>query len=75
MHEVARCSRSSASGPFLQTMLTAVGALLPIVDPLGSAPVYLQVTTDVEAQSRSALARLVAIHCFLLVGQNRSSGV
>jgi len=52
---------------FLQTVLMVVGALLPIVDPLRSAPVYLQVTADVEAQSRSALARLVAIDCFLLL--------
>lgn len=44
-----------------------VGALLPIVDPLSTAPVYLQVTADVEAQSRSRLARLVAIDCFLLL--------
>lgn len=52
---------------FLQSLLMAVGALLPIVDPLSSAPVYLQMTADVEAQSRSALARLVAIDCFLLL--------
>ena len=26
---------------FLQTVLMVVGALLPIVDPLSSAPVYL----------------------------------
>ena len=52
---------------FLQAVLMMVGALPPIVDPLSSAPVYLQVTADVEAQSRSALARLVAIDCFLLL--------
>ena len=44
-----------------------VGALLHIVDPLSSAPAYLQVTADVEAQLRSALARLVAIDSFLLL--------
>jgi small neutral amino acid transporter SnatA (MarC family) len=43
-----------------------VGALLPIVDPLSSAPVYLQVTADVEAQSRSALLRS-RLSAFLLL--------
>ena len=41
---------------FLRAVLMVVGALLPIVDLLSSAPVYLQVTADVEAQSRTALA-------------------
>ena len=39
---------------FIQAVLMVAGALLPIVDPLSSAPVYLQVTADVEAQSPSA---------------------
>jgi multiple antibiotic resistance protein len=52
---------------FLQTVLIAVGALLPIVDPLGSAPIYMELTGGVEHTSRSPLARLVAVDCFVLL--------
>jgi multiple antibiotic resistance protein len=52
---------------FLQTVLIAVGALLPIVDPLGSAPIYMELTGGIEPASRSPLARQVALDCFVLL--------
>ena len=52
---------------FVQTMLLAVGALLPIVDPLGSALIYRRLTAGVQRNAQPALARLVAFDSFLLL--------
>ena len=52
---------------FVGTILLAVGALLPIVDPLASAPFYLIATADVPPEQRSYMARAVAFNCFLLL--------
>jgi len=52
---------------FAETVLLAVGALLPIVDPLGGAPIYLAMTADVPVGERARLAQLVAINSFLLL--------
>jgi multiple antibiotic resistance protein len=51
----------------LETVLIAVGALLPIVDPLGGAPVYLGMTVGLGAGERAHLAQLVAIYSFVLL--------
>ncbi len=45
----------------------AVGALLPIVDPLGGAPIYLAMTTGLTTAERSRMAKSVAINSFLLL--------
>jgi len=52
---------------FLQTMLLAVGALLPIVDPLGSTPIYQRLTAGLPREAQPALARLVAFDSFVLL--------
>jgi multiple antibiotic resistance protein len=52
---------------FLESILLVVAALLPIVNPLGAAPVYLAKTVDLHASERADLARRVAINCFLLL--------
>jgi len=52
---------------FVSTALIAVGALLPIVDPLGSAPIYLAMTTTLSPAERPRMAKLVAINSFLLL--------
>ena len=55
------------SAEFVHTMLLAVGALLPIVDPLGGALIYQQLTAGVRPEARPALARLVAFDSFVLL--------
>jgi len=60
---------------FLQTVLIAVGALLPIVDPLGSAPIYMELTKGIGPASRSPLARQVALDCFVLLAACAVIGV
>jgi multiple antibiotic resistance protein len=45
----------------------AVGALLPIVDPLGGAPIYLAMTAGLTAEQRCRIAKIVAFNSFLLL--------
>jgi MarC family membrane protein len=52
---------------FAAVIFLAVGALLPIVDPLGGAPIYLAMTTGLEPPQRARMAKAVAINSFLLL--------
>jgi multiple antibiotic resistance protein len=45
----------------------ALGALLPIVDPLGGAPIYLAMTAGLTSAERTRLAKLVAVNSFVLL--------
>ena len=49
--------------------LLIVGAVLPVVNPLGEAPLFLQMTEGVDPRERTRLATLVAVYSFgLLLG-------
>jgi multiple antibiotic resistance protein len=50
-------------GPFL----LVVGSLLPIVNPLGSAPIFLTMTHGSDEATRQKLAVQVAINSFVLL--------
>jgi multiple antibiotic resistance protein len=52
---------------FLETLLLAVAALLPIVNPLGGAPIYLAKTSDLSPDQHAELSRRIAINCFMLL--------
>jgi multiple antibiotic resistance protein len=52
---------------FVEIVLVAVGALLPIVDPLGGAPIYLAATAGLTTEQQRAMARTVAVHSFVLL--------
>jgi len=52
---------------FVKTVLLAVGALLPIVDPLGSAPIYLAMTSGLSPDNRRPMAKAVAVNSFFLL--------
>jgi multiple antibiotic resistance protein len=52
---------------FIKTVLVIVGALLPIVNPVGSAPFFLALTEGADRPTRHALSATVAINSFLLV--------
>jgi multiple antibiotic resistance protein len=52
---------------FAATIFLAVGALLPIVDPLGGAPLYLAMTSGFTPDERGRMAKAVAINSFLLL--------
>lgn len=52
---------------FIEAMLLAIAGLLPVVNPLGAAPVYLAKTVDLTQSEHADLARRVAVNCFLLL--------
>ena len=51
----------------VKAILVVVGAILPIVNPLGSAPMFLAMTHGADTATRSTLALQVAINSFLLL--------
>jgi multiple antibiotic resistance protein len=52
---------------FFETMALAVAALLPIVNPLGGAPIFLAKSEDLSEHDRNGLARDIAINGFILL--------
>jgi multiple antibiotic resistance protein len=52
---------------FIEAVFLAVAALLPIVNPLGGAPIYLAKTVDLSPAQHVDLATRVARNCALLL--------
>jgi multiple antibiotic resistance protein len=52
---------------FGSIVMLALGALLPIVDPLGGAPIYLAMTANLTSAERNRMAKAVAVNSFLLL--------
>jgi multiple antibiotic resistance protein len=52
---------------FLEGVLLVFAALLPIVNPLGAAPVFLAMTRNADAATRAVLARKVTVNSFVLL--------
>ena len=52
---------------YANAVLFTLAALLPIVNPLGSAPIFLSMTADLPGTARRKLAIAVARHAFLLL--------
>jgi multiple antibiotic resistance protein len=52
----------------------AIAALLPIVNPLGSAPIFLSMSADLPSESRRMLSRQVAKNAFLLLSAAMLTG-
>lgn len=50
-----------------KNILLIVGALFPIVNPIGGSPVFLSLTGDYSPQSRRLLAWRVALNSFVLL--------
>jgi multiple antibiotic resistance protein len=61
------CVVKSALSELVASTLLVVGALFPIVNPLGSAPVFLILTRGLSDQARATLARTIAINGFVLI--------
>src|SRR5437764_4394816 len=47
--------------------LLVIGALFPIVDPVGNIPIFLSLTRGLTAHARAALARMVAVNGLILI--------
>ena len=52
---------------FLTALLLVVGGLLPIVNPVGSAPMFLAMTHGADLQTRAVLAVKIAFNTFVLI--------
>lgn len=51
----------------IRAILLVIGAILPIVNPVGSAPMFLAMTHGADSRTRSALAGLIAVNSFVLL--------
>jgi multiple antibiotic resistance protein len=47
--------------------LLIVGALFPIVNPLGNTPIFLSLTRGLTSQGRTVLARMIAFNGLILI--------
>lgn len=50
-----------------ESILVTLAALLPIVNPLGTAPIFLAMSADLPADARRHLATVVARNAFVLL--------
>ena len=58
---------SSDFGQLTSAILLMVGALLPVVNPLGDAPIFLRMTPGCDESTRADLARRIAFYSFILL--------
>jgi multiple antibiotic resistance protein len=54
-------------GQMTGAILLMVGALLPVVNPLGDAPIFLRMTPGCDESTRADLANRIAFYSFLLL--------
>jgi multiple antibiotic resistance protein len=47
--------------------LLIVGALFPIVNPIGNAPIFLSLTRGLSSRGRAVLARMIALNGLILI--------
>jgi multiple antibiotic resistance protein len=52
---------------FIRTALLVIGALFPIVNPLGNVPIFLMLTAGSSMEMRTALARKITLNGFALM--------
>src|SRR5579872_1631423 len=57
----------SAVAELARYTLLIVGALFPIVNPIGSAPLFLTLTRGISRQGRAVLARMIALNGLALI--------
>ena len=48
-------------------ILLIIGALLPVVNPLGDAPIFLRMTPGCDEPTRAMLAKRIAFYSFFMV--------
>ena len=57
-----------------ESILVTLAALLPIVNPLGAAPIFLAMSADLPPAARRHLATVVARNAFLLLAAGMLAG-
>jgi len=56
-----------ALGDLSKYTLLIVGALFPIVNPIGNTPIFLSLTRGLSSHGRSVLARMISLNGLLLI--------
>jgi multiple antibiotic resistance protein len=51
----------------VKSTILILGALFPIVNPLGNSPIFLTMTRDYSSSARALLSRRIALNSFLLL--------
>jgi len=54
-------------GQLTGAILLMIGALLPVVNPLGDAPIFLRMTPGCDESTRADLAKRIAFYSFILL--------
>ena len=54
-------------GALAKYTLLVVGALFPIVNPVGNTPIFLSLTRGLSAQGRVTLSRMIAVNGLILI--------
>jgi multiple antibiotic resistance protein len=60
-------SRRRAIELFLDTLALTLGALLPIINPFSTAPLFVSLTANFEQRRRTQQARLACIYAFAIL--------
>lgn len=58
---------SGALSDLAKNTLLVVGALFPIVNPIGNTPIFLSLTRGLSGSARTALARMIALNGLTLI--------
>ena len=58
---------NGALSDLVKNVLLVVGALFPIVNPIGNTPIFLSLTRGLSERGRAALARMVALNGLILI--------
>jgi len=56
-----------ALGDLAKYTLLVVGALFPIVNPIGNTPIFLSLTRGLSGRGRTVLARMIALNGLILI--------
>jgi multiple antibiotic resistance protein len=56
-----------ALSDLIKNTLLVVGALFPIVNPIGNTPIFLSLTRGLSGHGRTALARMIALNGLALI--------
>jgi multiple antibiotic resistance protein len=51
----------------IKSTFLIVGALFPIVNPIGNTPIFLSLTRGISHQGRKTLARMIAVNSLILI--------
>jgi multiple antibiotic resistance protein len=58
---------TGALGHLAANTLLVVGALFPIVNPIGNTPIFLSLTRGLSGRGRAVLARMIALNGLVLI--------